>query len=109
MARQTLIWLVIIAAFAVVVLYPFKPQAPTASELSVAKRVCDRVNAIIGNTALESDSLVAADCVEPNRSCENRWGPHAVWEGLSDSDGAPICVCDTGYHWAADGSSRCNK
>lgn len=109
MTRQTLIGLAIIAAFAVVVFYPFKPQAPTASELSVAKRVCDRVNAITGTTALESDPMVASDCVEPDRICERRWGSHAVWGGLSDSDDVPICVCDDGYQWATDGSGRCVK
>ena len=108
MKRQTLVGLVIVvAALGVIAFYTSKTQTPTATELSVAKRVCDSVNKIMENTAYEGGPLVASDCIEPNRSCERRWGPHAVWGGLSDSDNVPICVCDTGYQWAVDGSGKC--
>lgn len=109
MFRRALIGLIAIAVlvFGVSMLHTSGQQTPTTGELSVAKKVCDSVNKIMENTSYDGDPLVVSDCVEPDRTCERMWGPHAVWEGLSDSDNVPICVCDTLYQWAADGSGKC--
>lgn len=81
---------------------PISP-APTADELyqqefSVAQRTCDKVNRIIGDGTVEGP-FTASECIEPNRSCEKRRGPHSVWAGAADSDNVPICSCDEGYIW----------
>ena len=77
--------------------------APTADEiyqeeLAVAQRTCDKVNLIIGDGTVEGP-FTAEECIEPNRSCARRWGPHAVWSGAADGDNVPICGCDEGYIW----------
>lgn len=104
MVRQALIGLVVIAV-AVLGVFVFNTprlQTPTANELSVAKRVCDSVNKIMGNTAYEGNPLTASDCIPSNQYCEQKWGVNAVWAGSSDENGAPICSCDDGYIWHND-------
>ncbi len=76
-------------------------------ELEVARRTCEKVEKISEGLAYEGDPLVATDCIEPNRSCEERLGPHAVWSGTARSifdeagteDLIPNCSCDYGYEY----------
>ena len=105
--KYLIIGSLIIAAVALIATWRMEPPppistAPTADELYrqelvVAQRTCDKVNRIIGETV--EGPFTADECIEPNRSCAARRGPHAVWAGAADSDNVPICSCDEGYMW----------
>ena len=100
---------IIIAATAWVaysVLYTPAPPLTTAltadelyqEELAVAQRTCDKVNRMIGGGSV-GGPLTAEECIEPNRSCQRRWGSHSVWAGAADGDNVIICSCADGYEW----------
>jgi len=105
----SIVGLLIIAATVLVAsqwLYTPQPPlipAPTSAELyqeelAVAQRTCDKVNRMIGGGSV-GGPLTAEECIEPNRSCVKRRGPHAVWAGAADGDNVIICSCADGYEW----------
>lgn len=104
--KYFIIGLLIIAALGAKLLYTPMPPISTAptpaelyqEELAVTQRTCDKINRIIGDGTIEGP-FTADECIEPNRSCVERWGSHAVWAGAADSDNVPICSCDEGYIW----------
>ena len=111
MARKIIIGLIVaVMAFIASWLYTPKPPLSAAEELSAGQRVCKVVNDLVAKNGGSIDPpLTVADCVEANRDCKNRWGSNSVWAGVSDVDNIPVCTCDDGYRWAADGSGKCVK
>lgn len=122
--KHIAIGLLIIAASALVATLRIEPAppistAPTADELyqeeiAEAIRTCgiygkpkeERTTEIDGTVPLE-------ECIEVNRECRARLGPHAVWSGTARSvfdeagteDLILNCKCDKGYEWLnPDGS-----
>lgn len=111
MTRLTIIGIVIAAtAWAAYSLLhaPTPPITPVATaltadelyqqELVAAQRTCVKVNKLLGDMTVEGP-FTEEECLSANRSCVRRWGPHAVYDGATDSNNLNICACDANYEW----------
>ncbi|MFA5942586.1 MAG: hypothetical protein WC798_02855 [Candidatus Paceibacterota bacterium] len=109
--KHAFVWiggLIIIATTAYGASRLYAPKPPISEEQSAGQRVCDKINDLMAKTGGTIDpSLTVAVCIEANKDCENRLGPHSIWAGAADVNNVPHCDCDDGYHWATDGSGKC--